>query len=90
MAINTLKRKDEKDLIIFPDRINFGAVEKGGIFQTKLILRNNQDMLQRILIKPPIHNSHISVLKFEGPIAPGMSKVENFLFAILFLRLQKI
>ena len=75
MAITALKREHFNDIIVFPDEVNFGKLEKGGVYQTKLLIRNNLDLLQRVNIKPPMYNNAISVLKFEGPIAPGMSKV---------------
>ena len=75
MAINTLKDEKKNDIIVYPDEVNFKNMEKGGVYQTKIIIRNNQDLLQRVIIKPPLENPYISILKAEGPLAPGMSKV---------------
>ena len=75
MAITTLKHNYKNDIIIYPEKIDFGILDRGGIFQTKLMIRNNQDLMQRVIVRPPIYNPNISVINSEGPIAPGLSKV---------------
>jgi hypothetical protein len=80
MAINTLKNQHKKDMIIYPEKIDFGVVDRGGIFRTKLIIRNNQNLMQRVNVRPPLYNPHISIINAEGPIAPGLSKVIGLFF----------
>lgn len=75
MAITALKRTNYNNIIVFPDQINFGHIEIGKKYQTKIIIKNNDYLLQRVNIRPPFNNSAISVLNLEGPIAPGISKV---------------
>ena len=75
MAIDALKNNDKGDIIVYPEKIDFGIIDRGGQFKTKLIIRNNQHLMQRVNVRPPVYNPHISVINAEGPIAPGLSKV---------------
>ena len=80
MAITTLKHNHKNDIIIYPEKIDFGIIERGKVFQTKLMIRNNQDLMQRVNVRPPIYNPHISIINSEGPIAPGLSKVGQLVY----------
>lgn len=75
MAIAALRHRDKHDLIISHEVIDFGEIQRGDVVQQKLIIRNNQGLMQRVNVRPPVNNPHISIVNFEGPIAPGLSKV---------------
>jgi hypothetical protein len=77
MAITALKFNHKNDIIIYPEKIDFGSIDRGNVYQTKLMIRNNQDLMQRVNVRPPIYNPHISITNSEGPIAPGLSKVRK-------------
>jgi hypothetical protein len=62
------------DLIIFPEVIDFGTINISHTYETKFTIVNKGKSLQRVLIKPPLYCPNISVVKEQGPFAPGLMK----------------
>lgn len=62
------------DLIIFPDVVDFGNIQEDSVYETKFTIVNSGKSLQRVVIKPPLYCPNISVVKEEGPFAPGLAK----------------
>lgn len=64
----------QKDLQILPECVNFTTVKAGTYYETKLLIKNEDAIIQRVRITQP-SNENIKVYqKTQGPIASGMSR----------------
>jgi hypothetical protein len=63
-----------QDIIIFPSIIDFGRVLIDGVYETSFSIVNKGKNLRRLLIKPPLYCPGISLIKEEGPFAPGLMR----------------
>lgn len=74
METSARNDKLQKDLIIYPDFANFGSLKMGTWYETKIMVKNEDSLLQRIKISSP-NNPNIKIYqKNQGPIASGMSR----------------
>lgn len=63
-----------QDVLIFPNQIDFGKLQEDGCFELKFTIVNLDWLLQKIIIKPPINCSKVSVVYSQEPFAPGLKK----------------
>ena len=59
---------------IYPSVINFGSVGVKKYYETKFYVVNDDAMIQKIIVKPPLESQNIFVIYPQGNIAPGMKK----------------
>jgi len=74
MQTSAATDKLQKDLQIIPESVNFGTIKPGTFYETKLLIKNEDPIIQRVKISQP-NNPCIKVYqKSQGPIASGMSR----------------
>lgn len=80
MPISQINDPKQKDLIIYPSTIDFGVVDLNQYYEAKLLLVNEDVMMNRFIVKPPQDCSRIFLVKQEGPLAPGMQRIVKIQF----------
>lgn len=80
MSISAMHDGMQKDIVVYPERIDFGNVEAGSYYETKILIKNEDSLLQRIKIVQPDKDCFSVYEKQRGAIAMGMSKELKVIF----------
>ena len=68
------------EISIYPIILNFGKLKEGELYKTRFSILNQSRDPIRVTVKPPIDFSAISIIKEEGPFAPGLNKYIDVVF----------
>ena len=74
MPTYVLNDKTYHDITIYPHIINFGSVKGKSYYETKFYIVNDDSLMQKVSVKPPLESQNVFVIYEQGGIAPGMKK----------------